>query len=84
MNSRQIEPALDLARALNHRITAEDMFISQPALTHQTKKLGEEIGAVLFRRSSRGMSLTPAGAIFSREMQKTVESARASHALRCP
>ena len=78
MNFRQIDLALDLARTLNYRMTAENMFISQPALTHQIKKLEEEIGVALFSRSSHGVSLTPAGAIFSREMQKTVESARAT------
>lgn len=78
MNFRQIDLALDLARTLNYRITADNMFISQPALTHQIKKLEEEIGVALFRRSSHGVSLTPAGTIFSREMQKTVERARAT------
>ena len=78
MNFRQIDLALDLARTLNYRMTAENMFISQPALTHQIKALEEEIGVALFRRSSRGVALTAAGAIFCREMQKTVESARAT------
>ena len=76
MNFRQIELALDLARTLNYRMTAENMFISQPALTHQIKALEQEIGVALFRRSSRGVSLTSAGAIFCREMQKTVRSTR--------
>ena len=44
MNFRQIDLALDLARTLNYRVTAENMFISQPALTHQIKALEEEIG----------------------------------------
>ncbi|MCH5288207.1 MAG: LysR family transcriptional regulator [Christensenellaceae bacterium] len=78
MNFRQIDLALDLARTLNYRMTAENMFISQPALSHQIKALEAEIGVALFRRSSHGVSLTPAGTIFCREMQKTVESARAT------
>ena len=76
MNFRQIELALDLARTLNYRMTAENMFISQPALTHQIKALEQEIGVALFHRSSRGVTLTPAGAVFCREMQKTVRSTR--------
>ena len=76
MNFRQIELALDLARTLNYRMTAEHMFISQPALTHQIKALEEEIGVALFHRSNRGVTLTPAGSIFCREMQKTVRSTR--------
>ena len=78
MDFRQIDFALDLARTLNYRMTAENMFISQPALTHQIKRLEEEIGVPLFQRSSRGVSLTPAGAIFCREMRRTVDSARAT------
>ena len=61
MDFRQIGFALDLARTLNYRRTAENMFISQPALTHQIKALEKEVGVALFRRSSRGVSLTPAG-----------------------
>ena len=76
MHFRQIELAIDLSRTLSYRMTAENMFISQPALTHQIKKLEEEIGVALFSRSSRGVSLTPAGTIFCREMQKNVQSAR--------
>ena len=78
VNLRQIDLALDLARTLSYRMTAENMFISQPALTHQIKRLEDEIGVALFRRSSHSVSLTPAGAIFSREMQKNVESIRAT------
>ena len=81
MDFRQIGFALDLARTLNYRRTAENMFISQPALTHQIKALEKEVGVALFRRSSRGVSLTPAGEIFCREMQKTVESTRATLSL---
>lgn len=78
LNFRQIDLALDLGRTLNYRMTAENMFISQPALTHQIKALEAEIGVALFRRSSHGVSLTAAGAIFCREMQKTVDGARAT------
>ena len=78
MNFRQIELALNLARTLNYRMTAENMFISQPALTHQIKALEEEIGVPLFRRSSHGVSLTAAGALFCREMQRILESAQST------
>ncbi|MBM9623870.1 LysR family transcriptional regulator [Streptomyces zhihengii] len=40
---------------------AERLFVSQPALTKQIRRLEEEIGGRLFTRSRSGMALTEAG-----------------------
>ena len=40
---------------------AEQLHISQPAVSAQVRALEEELGVVLFERSSSGMQLTPAG-----------------------
>ena len=43
---------------------AEKLFISQPALSQQVKKIEEEVGTPLFSRKGHSMTLTPAGNAF--------------------
>ncbi|MCD8021822.1 MAG: LysR family transcriptional regulator [Lachnospiraceae bacterium] len=68
MTLKQIEYVLELSRTLNFRQTAENLYISQPALSYQIHTLEEELGVELFRRSGHGVSLTVAGDSFCRKM----------------
>lgn len=74
MNTKQIELLLDLSRTLNYRKTAENMYISQPALTHQINSLENELGFKLFYRSSQGVELTPAGKLFCQNAEHIYNS----------
>lgn len=76
MNSKQLDLALELSRTLSYRKTAENMFVSQPALTHQIKALEAELGVKLFRRSSQGVALTTAGQLFFRDMAQIQQRTR--------
>lgn len=49
-----------LAEELNFRRAAERVGISQPALTKQIQELESRLGAPLFRREARGVTLTEA------------------------
>ena len=64
MTTKQIDYCIELARTLNFSRAADNMFVSQPTFSYQIKLLEEEIGFIIFERSGKGASLTPAGAQF--------------------
>lgn len=64
MNSRQLQYAILLSQKLNFSQVAEELKISQPALSKQILALEEEINVKLFDRSSSPLKLTPAGESF--------------------
>ncbi len=50
-----------VAETLNYRRAADELHLTQPAVTAQIKSLEESIGIALFDRVGRDTSLTPAG-----------------------
>ncbi len=52
---------IEVARYKSYTKAAQQLFISQPALSKQMKLLEEELGFSLFNRSSKGVELTPKG-----------------------
>jgi DNA-binding transcriptional LysR family regulator len=55
---------------------ANQLYISQPALTGQIQKLEEELGVQLLARNKRTVRLTEVGKIFLVEAKATLERAR--------
>lgn len=51
-----------VGRTGNISQAAKELFISQPAISKSIQKLEENLGTVLFSRSSRGVTMTPDGA----------------------
>ena len=51
-----------VARRLSFRAAAEELYLTQSAISRQIQALEEEMGAVLFTRGTRHVSLTGAGA----------------------
>ncbi len=64
MNLRQLQYAIVLSRVLNISQAAQELNISQPALSKQILSLEKELGVVLFDRNSIPLSLTAAGECF--------------------
>lgn len=64
MTEIQIECFLSVSHHLNFARAAEELNISQPAVTHQIKSLEAELGVKLFKRSTRLVSLTEEGMYF--------------------
>jgi DNA-binding transcriptional LysR family regulator len=61
MELRQLRYFVALAETRNFHRAAERLHMSQPPLTVAIRKLEEELGAALFVRGTRGVTLTPAG-----------------------
>jgi LysR family glycine cleavage system transcriptional activator len=51
-----------VARRLSFRAAAEELHLTQPAISRQIRSLEEELGAPLFLRGTRHVELTAAGA----------------------
>lgn len=64
MELRHIRYFLTTAEELNFTRAAEKLCIAQPPLSRQIQDLEAELGTALFIRKSRGLQLTPEGALF--------------------
>lgn len=83
MNSKQIEYTLELAKTKNFNRAAANLFITQPALSYQIKRLETEVGFTIFERSGKGITLTLAGqtfceriALLQQELKASIEDCR--------
>ena len=73
MTLTQLKYAITVANASSMNEAARNLFISQPSLSTAIRELEEEIGLELFRRSNRGISITPEGEEFLGYARQMVE-----------
>ncbi|WP_030070739.1 LysR family transcriptional regulator [Halomonas alkaliantarctica] len=73
MELRHLRYFCVVAEELNLTCAAERLHMSQPPLSRQIKQLEQEVGTVLFERSSRGLRLTPAGTFFQQHALQILE-----------
>ena len=73
MNRNQLKYFVAAAESRSFTKAAEQFYISQTAITQQIRLLEETLGCPLFDRSTRPVSLTPAGTIFLREAKGILE-----------
>ena len=73
MTLTQLRYAITVANANSMNEAARMLFVSQPSLSSAIKELEEEIGVEIFRRTNRGISLTPEGEEFIGYARQVVE-----------
>ena len=74
MNGNQLKYFVAAAESRSFTKAAEQFYISQTAVTQQMQLLEEALGCTLFDRSTRPISLTPAGKIFLSEAKTILDS----------
>jgi DNA-binding transcriptional LysR family regulator len=75
MELRQLEIVVALSEELHFGRTAERVHLSQPALTQALSRFEAQLGARLFERTSRRVTLTPAGAALVPRARALLEGA---------
>ncbi|MEW4486453.1 LysR family transcriptional regulator [Thalassoglobus sp. JC818] len=72
MELDQLRYFLKVAERGNFTRAAEDLMISQPALSRSIQKLEEELGQPVFERKTRSVSLTDAGTLLQARAQQVL------------
>lgn len=76
MTLKQLEYFLTVCKYNNITQAADELHISQPSLSYAVRELEEEFGLPLFRRLSKGLSLTEAGQVLREEASALTEQSR--------
>ena len=75
MKLRQLQFFIAVAEELSFSRAAIKLHVAQPSLSTQIKLLEEEVGAQLFERDKRHVSLTPAGRRFQQRAMSVLSMA---------
>jgi DNA-binding transcriptional LysR family regulator len=74
MELRQLNYVIQIALEKNFSRAAEKLHIAQPSLSQQLSKLEQEIGVLLFRRTTNSVELTQAGQVFVDKSQAILDA----------
>jgi DNA-binding transcriptional LysR family regulator len=75
---RQLRYFVAVAEELHFRRAAERLYVAQPAVSEQVRKLEAELGVRLFERTNRSVVITDAGAALLEEGRLVLEQAEAA------
>ena len=76
MTLMQMKYAIAVADTKSMNEAARSLFITQPSLSASVKELENEIGIELFKRTNRGITVTPEGEEFLGYARQVVEQYR--------
>jgi DNA-binding transcriptional LysR family regulator len=80
MKLRQLQFFIAVAEELSFSRAANKLHVAQPSLSIQIKALEDEVGAQLFERDKRHVSLTPAGRRFQGRVSEVLSLADSAKA----
>jgi DNA-binding transcriptional LysR family regulator len=72
MDTMLLTAFLEVAQRLHFGQAADHLGVTQPALSHQIRRLEATVGAMLLERTSRQVRLTPAGQAFMPEARRVL------------
>ncbi|MDE0652318.1 MAG: LysR family transcriptional regulator [bacterium] len=78
LSLRTVRYFVAVAEDLHFGRAADQLFISQPALSQQIKRFEAQIGCALLERSRNGVALTSAGMVFLEEARVLLQQAEAA------
>ena len=73
MNLSHLRYFVRLAETRHYTKAAEQMYISQPSLSHAIAQLEQELGVPLFEKSGRNVELTQFGEVFLKQVCQSLE-----------
>jgi DNA-binding transcriptional LysR family regulator len=76
MTLQQLTYFLAAAEHGSFSAAAESLFMAQPSLSEQIRRLEAELGVALFARGGRGLQLTEAGRLFRPHAERAVGAAQ--------
>ncbi|MFD0586967.1 LysR family transcriptional regulator [Paenibacillus sp. GCM10027627] len=74
MELRQLGYVIQIANEKNFSRAADKLHIAQPSLSQQLSKLEQELGVLLFRRTTNSVELTQAGQVFVAKSQTILDA----------
>ncbi|WP_344473833.1 LysR family transcriptional regulator [Nonomuraea monospora] len=80
METRELAYFAAVAEELHFGRAAARLGMAQPPLSRAIQKLERRLGVLLFERTSRGVTLTPAGEVLAREAAKVLDAVSAATA----